>query len=221
VKKTTWIVALVLLGCGLLASGCTLRAKEHPSEMSYSLPTTINVGIGETVPGTDIRFERSTEDGAYVRIKGQEALKRSGDSLNWKGEPLPGVDLTLKLRVAWQNEDAMQLVGTAKIEMSEVAPRIATISKDSELKFTGPVAYSLGKGAVIPGTTLTYEGRDDEDGAELGGLDEYPFRQVGDSIYWQGKLRDDINIRLELRVLQFDDRTLRAGGLVTLWLGNS
>ena len=222
-RNTRFIVIVLCIGLVLTCvstTGCTLRSKEHPREMSYSLPTTLNVGMGETIPGTDIRYESSTEEGAYVSIKGQQALKRTGDSLNWEGEPLNGVKLTLKLRVAWQNEDALQLVGTAKIKITDVSPRIAQISEESELKFTGPVAYSIGKDAVIPGTTLSYEGREDE-GAVLGGMDEYPYREVGDSIYWQGKLRDDVNIRVELRVIQFDDRTLRTGGLVTLWLGNN
>lgn len=218
---------LAFLGCGLvicllmvaIGGGCTLRAGQHPSTLSYKLPTKLTISMGETLQGTDIRYERMSEEGAYLRIKGQEALKRQGDSVDWSGQPLPGVSVDLKLRVAWHTEEALHLVGTAKIKMSNVAPRSAEITTSSPLKYTGPVAYSLAKGAVIPGSAITFEGRS-EDGAKLGGIGGYPYRKGGDSIFWEGKLTDDVNIRLELRVVQFDDKGMRTAGIVTLWLGN-
>jgi hypothetical protein len=213
------LLAIALLAAMVLSDGCTLRAKQHPASMTYDLPTKLTVNMGETIPGTDIRYERMSDQGAYVRIKGQEALKRTGDSLDWSGQPMAGVTLDLKLRVAVFNEDALHLVGTAKIKLDNVAPRVAPISTNSPLEFTGPVAYSIGKGAVLPGSTLTYLGRSNE-GAQLGGSDEYPYRKGGDSIYWEGKLSDQVNIRGELRVVQYDDRVLRTAGLVTIWLGN-
>ena len=54
----------------------------------------------------------------------------------------------------------------------------------------------------------------------MGGMEEYPYRKTGDSILWEGALRDGVCARLDLRVLQFDDKGLRVGGLVTLWIGS-
>ncbi len=124
----------------------------------------------------------------------------------------------LKLRVVWYTEQELYLVGTAKVVVDEIHPQAAKIDTSSPIKYGGPVVYSVNRGTTIPGTTWTYEGRTEE-GAKLGGIEGYPYRAVGDSIFWEGKLRERVYLRLDLRALQFDDKGLRAGGLVTLWLG--
>jgi len=199
--------------------GCLRRPGPPPTEMTYKLPTTIVVAKGESIPGTDIVYLSFDEErGAELRIKGQIAYKRKGDSVNWSGTPLPGVDVSLKLRVIWCSESELRLVGTARIHITDVHPKEAPIFTTSPLKYSGPVAYGLAKGATIPGSLITYEGQ--ENGmAKLGGIKEYPYRETGDSIYWEGQLRDDVFIRLELRAIQFDEKGMRVAGLATLWLG--
>jgi len=213
------VVVLVLL-VGLL--GCTLRPGEHPSKLTYKLPTALTVALGETLPGTDIRYEQYDEDGAYLLLGGKRALKRKGDSVTWEGEPVPGASVKLTLRVVWFNEQSVYLAGTAQVVVSDASPRSEPPITTSPVKYTGVVAYSLAKGAYIPGTTLIYAGQE-EQGAAIGGLseDEYPYRHAGDSVLWEGRLRDDVHIKLELRVIQYSERTLRVGGLVTLWLGGT
>ena len=215
-KRRAVLVALALVV--LLLGGCLRKATTQPEEITYQLPTKITVGIGQVVPGTDIRYDRLAEQGAYLTIQGQEALKRKGDSLEWSGNPSAGVAVDLSLRVVWFTESEIHLAGTAKIVVDGVSPREGAIATTSEIKYTGPVAYGLAKGAVLPGSSLTYEGESD-DGAKLGGLSGYPYRRAGDSIFWEGTLRDGVSIRIDVRVVQYDAKGLRVGGLVTLWIG--
>jgi len=220
VKALSLAAAGSILLAGVLS--CTLKPGEHPDKLTYKLPTVLTVPLGETIPGTDIRYEEHDEDGAYLILAGKRALKRKGDSVTWEGEPVPGGKVNLDLRVVWFNEQSVHLAGTAQVVVTGVSPASEPPITTSPIKYSGAVAYSLAKGAYIPGTNLTYVG-EDEQGAALGGLaeDEYPYRHAGDSVVWEGRLRDDVHIKLELRVIQYSERILRIGGLVTLWLGGT
>ena len=197
-------------------AGC-LAGPERSSRLTYELVTKLTVPVGQELPPTGIRYDRMEDRGAYVVIEGQQALKKKGDSLSWSGTPREGVSLALSQRVVWYTEDDLHLVGTAKVEIDDALPTAGPVETTSPVKYSGPVAYGVRKGAAIPGSSLTYLGRTD-DGAELGGLSEYPYRKVGDSITWEGMLREGVYSRLDLRVIQFDDRGLRVGGIVTLWI---
>ena len=205
----------VVLLC--LSAGCLIRPSKQTSNLAYNLPTKITVPIGEVVPGTDIRYVSMSETGAHMMIRGQDALKRKGDSVDWKGTPRAGVFVDLKLRIVWHTEDEMHLVGTAKVTVEGADPVEGSASTSSSISYGGPVVYNLSRGAHIPGTTATYEGETD-DGAKLGGMEGYPYRKVGDSIYWEGSLRDGVSLRLDVRALQFDEKALRVGGLASLWI---
>ncbi len=212
-------VGLIAVCCLLafLPASCLLRTGTNPATLTYKLPTTITVPVGTLLPGTDIRYIGMTDEDANVLIGDQVAHKRKGDSLNWTGKPLDGVTVELKLRVVWYTETELRLLGTAKIVLNNVAPHATTALAQSEVKYSGAVAYALAKGAIIPGTTITYEGQFDE-GAKLGGTADYPYREEGDSIQWEGTLRPGVYARFSLRVAQFDARALRVIGTISLWL---
>lgn len=195
------------------------RGNQPLDRLTYKLPTALTVHVGAELPGTGIRYERMGKEGAEVTIKGQQALKRKGDSLDWSGSPIPGVSVDLRQRVAWYTEEDLHLVGTANIIVDGVRPQPTTSSSTSPVKYTGPVVYSVTKGKPIPGSTVIFEAQSPE-GVKLGGIEGYPYRKAGDSILWEGTLREGVRIRLDVRVLQFDDKVLRVGGLVTLWLGS-
>jgi hypothetical protein len=215
-KRLTGIIATsiaVLIGL----AGC-LSGPERSSRLTYQLVTKLTVPVGQELAPTGIRYDRMENRSAYVVIDGQQALKKKGDSLSWSGTPREGVSLALKQRVLWYTEEELLLVGTAKVEVDDTVPTAGPIETTSPVKYSGPVAYGVRKGSTIPGSSLTYLGKTD-DGAELGGLSEYPYRMAGDSIVWEGTLRPGVYSRLDLRVIQFDDRGLRVGGIVTLWIG--
>jgi hypothetical protein len=216
---------LAVLGGACLAvlvvvGGCTFgKSSGQAGRMTYNLPTKLTISAGSELPGTGIRYVCMGQDGAEVSIQGQQALKRKGDSLDWGGKLIPGVSIDLKQRVVWYTEKELHLVGTAKIVVDDTAPQASKTGSKSPVKYSGPVVYSVARGSPIPGSTVTFDDRT-TDGAKLGGIEGYPYRKGGDSILWEGTLREGVYIRLDVRVLQFDSKAMRVGGLVTLWIGS-
>lgn len=207
------VVAVLVMGACLSQTGPTM------DRLTYSLPTTLSIQQGGALFSTGIVYDGHTEEGAWLVIDGQRALKRQGDSVKWGGSLVPGTETELDLRIVWITEDKVDLAGTAKITIQDVAPQKGPIATSSPVTFTGPVAYGVATSSYIPGTTLTYLGQT-EQGAELGGLvNEFPYRQIGDSIIWEGTLREHVYLRAELRTVQFSTDGLRVAGVVTLWLG--
>lgn len=218
VRRSIFLI-FVCLSLPFALAGCLRESPKQPNPLTYNLPTKLTITAGETLPGTDITYNHQAEDGAQLTIGGQEALKRKGDSLTASFNPRSGSSVELELRIAWFTDEELHLVGTAKSSIEDVNPVPGTISTSAPIQFSGPVAYGIAKGAVIPGSTIVFEEKTDE-GVKLGGIEGYPYRKVGDSISWEGTLRDDIYARLNLRVLQASDSSLHVGGMATLWFGS-
>jgi hypothetical protein len=212
-------VAIGLLAAALLLGGCLSHVDAGPNRLTFSLPTTLSIDRGSTLMGTGILYDSPGNGGVYMIVDGQRALKRKGDSLSWSGSFIPETFTELDLRLVWNTEEKVDVVGTAQVVINSASPQVSNIVTSSPISFSGPVAYGIAKDSYIPGTTLTYLG-EGESGAELGGLyNEYPYRQIGDSILWEGQLRAGVFLRMELRTVQFDRRGLRVAGVATLWLG--
>ena len=79
------------------------------------------------------------------------------------------------------------------------------------------MAYNVARGKYIPGTLVKYLGKEKE-GAHLEGVEGHPYRKIADSIVWEGKLRENVYLRLNLRVLFITEDTLRVGGMATIWI---
>ena len=47
-------------------------------------------------------------------------------------------------------------------------------------------------------------------------LDQYPYRDRFDSVVWAGILRDRIAVKMEMRVLDFNDDRVIFGGTTTV-----
>ncbi|HUT21007.1 MAG TPA: hypothetical protein VM366_17785, partial [Anaerolineae bacterium] len=199
-------------------TGCARRGNGDPSALHYTLPTRLIVQAGSHLPGTAIQYLGESEKGAHVLIEGQEAVKRVGDSLNWRGEPLSGAEISLALRVLSYNAESLQLIGTAEVDVSGAQPRAAPMVKTAPITHNGLVAYRVSKGHTVPGSTIVYEGSSEE-GARLGGIAGYPFRKSGDSIVWEGLLLDGLYLSLELRLVQYDEQSMNVAGVVTFWFG--
>jgi hypothetical protein len=192
----------------------------------YKGPIEQSISVGSSLPGTDIEYLGLTNDKtAQVRLDKQRAIKRGGDSLTWKGNPVEGVEIKLSDRVLWYNEKRLQLAGTIRLRVNQAnpkpgpVPQIADSSSSSFLVYKVPVIYRVKQGETIPGTTLTYEGNTDK-GAQLSGLpnDEYPYRQVGDSISWQGQLRSNTYLDLIARTVYYNNDSLNVTGVATIIL---
>lgn len=192
----------------------------------YKGPIEQSVPLGSSLPGSDIEYVGLKSDKiAEVRITGQRAFKNNGDSLDWKGSPVEGVTVQLRDRVLWFSQDRLQLAGTINLMVNDVAPKPGSIPQISDkatpqqIVYKLPVIYRVKRGEIIPGTTLTYAGKT-EKGAQLGGLlkDEYPYREVGDSISWQGQLRSKVYLDLTGRTVFYDEDSLNVTGVATIIL---
>jgi hypothetical protein len=179
----------------------------------------VEIGIprGEALPGTDIQYLGKSDKGAQVSIGGQHALKKAGDSLNWKGTLVDGVAADLNLRVVLITEDKLHVAGTAEIIITDPSPQPGPPNELAPIHYKLPVAHRVKKGTAIPGTAFIYAGKTDR-GALLGNIEGYPYREVGDSIVWQAQLRDGVWLELNLRTALFTDRTLNVAGTADLWI---
>lgn len=194
--------------------------------LAYRGPMEESIPAGSFLPGTNIKYVGITSDkAAQINIGGQRALKRIGDSLDWKGSPLNGVDVQMRDRILWFGDKQLQLVGTMNLTIDNVAPKPSSIPQVSDksppnlIVHKVPVIYQVKRGETIPGTTLIYEGKT-EKGVQLGGLpkDDYPYRLVGDTISWQGELRSQVYLDLLLRTVAYNDNNLDVTGWATVIL---
>lgn len=203
----TGLLALVLAGCPATSSGV----------LTYNGPTEQTVQVGATIPGSNIRYVGYSEAGAEVLINDQRALKKVGDSLDWKGTPVPGVQVEMAQRILAANAQRLQTVGTVKVTVSDVRPELATFPDKPAFDYKVAVSYTVRKGEVIPGTLISYKGKTEE-GAEFAGVSGYPYRKLGDSLTWTGRLRSNTYLDMTLRVIAYGDEFVTVGGLATIGL---
>jgi len=183
-----------------------------PRQIAYDGAVTLQVASGSTLPGTNITYEGKAPDGrAIMRINGLQALKSTADSVNWTGALVLFSLVDLNLRVVTYDNSGMTLAGTIHLVVQDPTPTPADPSTNLIADFTIPVTYIVSRYQTVPGTVISYVGAKPE-GAEFANLDQYPYRQRFDSVVWQGRLRDRVAIRYELRVLDFNDDRAVLGG---------
>lgn len=215
-RWTAWMSAFVAMT--LLLSGCPLQPPGGGSgRLVYAGPTEVRLRAGETLAPTDIVFVGVTDGRGQFIIDGMRATRQIGDSLDWDGEPLPGVHLSLRLRVVWYPGQEAQLAGTVRIEIDGAQAVAGDVDEEAPISYRVPVTYRVARGAAIPGTTVIYNG-ESERGAELQGLNEYPYRKIADSILWEGFLRPDVGLSVNLRVAYFSASSLEVAGVAIVVL---
>jgi hypothetical protein len=205
----------LFLGLALLLPAACSAGK--PGELSYTAPYELSLDVGKTLPGTDIGYVGSADQGAHFRINGQDVYKQKGDSLTWTGTPVPSVSLSFSGRLAWYTDATAYIIGTSTIKISNATPQLVSSVPEGPLRYRAVVTYNVGKGKDIPGTLVTYNGKSDQ-GAELSGLEGSGYRKTGDSIVWQGKVRDGVYIAVNVRTLFYTDTMLQVAGTVEVVL---
>lgn len=211
------VVAGLMLVLLVVLSTCISGGKGKESVLAYSGPVEIGIAKGEFLPGTDILYAGKGEEGALVLIGGQQALKKAGDSLNWKGDLASGVGMDLKLRIVFIGQEELHAAGSAEVTIEDPAPRPARSDEQAPIHYKLPVAYRVKKGAPIPGTPYLYAGKT-EQGARLANLEGHPYRELGDSIGWKAQLREGVWLELNLRTVLMTDRALGVAGTADLWI---
>ncbi len=95
---------------------------------------------------------------------------------------------------------------------------MASAPEETPMKYSNaPVTYHVRKGHNIPGTLVEYLGKAEE-GVELDGVEGYPYRKLGDSIVWEGKLRERVFLQLNVRVILIAEDFIRVAGTANLFL---
>ena len=201
------LLVVILAGCPSAGSGT----------LTYSGPTEQAVRMGETIPGSNIRYVGYSDAGAEVLINDMRALKKVGDSLDWKGSPAPGVQVEMAQRILAANAQRLQAVGTVKVTVSDVRPELATFPDKPAFDYKVAITYTVRRGGTVPGTLISYKGKTDE-GAEFAGVSGYPYRKMGDSLAWTGRLRGNTYLDMTLRVVAYTDEFVTLGGVATLGL---
>lgn len=204
-------LVLVLLLAAFPA--CQFLATPTPArQISFDGPITITIQAGTTLPGTTMAYNGKAPDGRAIMIlNGAQSLKATADSVNWTGALVLFSLVDLKLRVLTYDENNITLAGTIHLVVQEPNPTAGNLPVNRLGEFTIPVTYTVNRGAFIPGTNVSYVGAK-TGGAEFTNLDQVPYRERFDSVVWQGHLRERIALRLDMRVLDFNDDRAVLGG---------
>ena len=229
---------ILLLLAGLACTLPTFTPVDTPTPLPPPTPVgdvlflrdsySFDLQPGETVPGTRLEYIGPNGDAYDVRIDGQKAIKKIGDSFFWKGIIAPGVYANYELRLAAPVFGGLQATGPVDIAVLNPEPveLLETTQFTPTLRFENiSVNYVVPKGGTLPGTTLVYEGlaeEQDQNGlvARFSGTNQYPFLVVGDSLTWQGRLRENVIVRYTLRAVAIDkDRVNMTGTAELLILG--
>jgi hypothetical protein len=181
-------------------------------QLTYDGPLTVSIIAGQTLPGTSIAYDGRAPDGrAIMRIDGLQALKSTADSVRWSGALVLFSLVDLNLRVVTFDDSGMTLAGTIHVVVQEPNPTPGGTATTPMASFLIPLTYTVQTGRTIPGTTVIYKGAHSR-GAEFANLDQFPYRDRFDSVVWQGRLRERIGLRLEVRVVDFNaDRVILGG----------
>ncbi len=198
--------------------------------LSFMIPAyTVSLEPGETVPGTRLHYVGRSGDTYKVTIDGLEATKRVGDSFIWNGVIAPGVYTNYNLRLTTAVFGALPVAGPVEIIVFNPAPVEMSLSADitsADLYFSNIlINYQIPPGRLIPGSSLVYEGvftqgegQQASQLARLSGLSGYPYFALGDSLVWEGQVRDNVYIRYNLRVTAINEDGLRLSGTAELWI---
>lgn len=191
--------------------------------VSFWVPVySANLSPGESVKGTQMTYLGRDGDVYRVAIDGLEATKRVGDSFNWRGVLAPGVigNYTLRLSPTILGDN---MLTAGQVRLFVLNPIPVELSNDFQVnqsihRFGGlGVDYKIPLGGNVPGTSLSFVGFDDQ-GAELGGTKGYPYRVVGDSLFWTGRLRGNVVVSQSLRVVSANEEELHVLGTAELWV---
>jgi hypothetical protein len=212
------VITLVVLGLLLsFLPTCQRQPEGGPLELVYTAPFETGIEKGFNLLGTGIRYVGLSDKGAEILIDDQTAFKQKGDSLDWKGSPVENVDLGLSLRVLWFTEQTLYVGGTAQATVRDPTPEMASIPEVPVKYSNAPVTYRVEKGDNVPGTLVKYVSKQEE-GIELSGVEGYPYRKLGDSIIWEGQLREKVFLQLNVRVIFIAEDFISVAGTATLLL---
>lgn len=217
VSITFFLLAAAVFGSACAAIPSVNLGGPTPSrQVSYDGLVTLSAKTGEAIAGTSIVYQGKAPDGrAILNIGGLQGLKSVADSVNWSGALVLFSVVDLNLRVVSYDENGITLAGTIHVVVQEPQPAAGTTSQNQIASFLIPATFTVNRNGTLPGTTVVYVGAK-TGGAEFANLDQFPFRERGDSVVWEGHLRDRVALRADLRVVDYNDDRVILGGTVRL-----
>lgn len=221
------ILLLPALACTIPGTGSEApEATPTPQgdSLTFLIPAyTYNLEPGDTVPGSQLQYVgKAANDLHEVKIDGELAQKRVGDSLIWNGVVAPSVFASYNLRLAPDFLGPLPVAGPVEVTiLNPVATPLESVPEwPNTIRYNNIVlAYNVPVGWTIPGTTLVYDGvstQGDIDSARLTGLMGHPLFALGDSITWIGSLQEGVAIRYTFRVVNFSENNLQLAGTAEL-----
>ncbi len=235
-RRETWtfylfagVLLLTSLACSLPSFGGGSGVEPTPTppgdSITFTVPAyTVGLQPGDLVPGTRLQYVGRNGDAFDVVIDGLPAVKRTGDSFIWDGILAPGVFANYNLRLATVIFGEMRVAGPVKLTILNPTPveRTDNTPLTAQLGFSNAViSYYVPVGYGIPGTTAVYQGLRNGSGgqqAEFSGLTNYPYIAAGDSLIWQGYLRDNFIVAYNLRALSVSEEGVRFAGTAELFI---
>ena len=88
------------------------------------------------------------------------------------------------------------------------------------MSYDAPVSLTIKTGSLLPGTSISYSGKSDTGAAKilLAGL--LAPKQIGDTVDWEGTPVPNVKVRLNTRVLTFDDQSITLAGTAHIEIAN-
>lgn len=229
---TRWLLFILLFALASLA--CVISLPQGDGDqptitpplsevLTFRVPLySANLQPGETIKGTQLKYLNRDGDVYQVTIDGLTAAKRVGDSFSWRGIIAPGVVGNYNLRIS-PSLLGNNLLSAGSVQLFILNPIAVELANDYVVndvlhRFSGiAVDFQVPIGGQIPGTSLVFEAYDQQ-GARLSGTVGYPYRVVGDSLIWTGRLRGNVVAKYNLRVASADEETLRLIGTADLFI---
>ena len=191
--------------------------------MTFFIPAyTHSLEPGDMIPGSQLQYVGKSDDLYQVRIDGELAQKRVGDSFFWNGVVAPSVFASYNLRLASDLLGPLPVGGPVEVTiLNPVATPLSVMPEwPNSIRYDNIVlVHNIPQGWTIPGTTLVYDGVSTQGGVEsarLTGLTGHPLFALGDSITWIGSLQENVAIRYTFRVVSFSENSLQLGGTADL-----
>ncbi|CAG0946777.1 hypothetical protein ANRL1_03256 [Anaerolineae bacterium] len=202
-------MAIALTGCDALPFAST---PQPANTLAYEAPVSLTIKKDTQLNGTSIAYNGKTETGsAKLVIAGLAAPKQVADTVDWEGTPAPNASVKLSTRVVSYDDQAITLVGTARIAIKDVKIQPGGLPGTPLIEFNAPVTFNLSKNEFALGSNIAYAGST-PNGAQFLGVEGYPYRKTLDSIQYNGRLTSKVFLRLDLRLIRFTETDAVVGG---------
>ncbi len=222
------LLLLAMMSCGVLPTGAppTLTPPAAPTPeggtIFFDAPYVARLPPNTLIPRTRILYSTQQDDIYVFFVDGLITYKRSGDSLTWQGVIAPNVAADYRLVLGTDTVGQILANGTVRVAVFNPTPVEVPLSglPSTPPDFIDiPISYVVPENHRVPGTALTYTGREG-DQARLSGGQGYPLFPLGNSVTWSGQLAPNVLLRYDLVVSRLDDYGLGLSGTARLWVTN-